>query len=88
MTLVAAAGERQQRGKETGRLSSRNPPAADTAALTDAREHRHPGEEHTHDYHHSNEVNSAAGGVHVPIRTHDGVLCKSILSCQPNTISR
>lgn len=42
MSLGAACGERQQRGRETGRLASRNPPAADTAVLTGAHECCHP----------------------------------------------
>lgn len=41
-SLGAAAGERRRRGKETGRLSSRNPPSADTAALTGVHELRRP----------------------------------------------
>lgn len=64
-SLGAAAGERRRRGKETGRLASRNRPAADTAARTDAHEHRHPEGGQTRDYQYTgpNEVKSAAGGV-------------------------
>lgn len=47
-SLGAAAGGKLQRGKETERHASRNPPASDTAARTDAHEHRRPDRENTH----------------------------------------
>lgn len=64
-SLGAAAGQRRQRGKETGRLASRNPPAADAVVLIDAHGRHHPEGGQTDDYQHTgpNGGKSAAGGV-------------------------
>lgn len=61
----AVAAERRQRAKETGTLASHNPPAADTAALSDARGRHRPEGGQTDDYQHAapNQGKSAAGVV-------------------------
>lgn len=60
-----AAAARQPRARGTERSASRNPPAADTAALKGARGRRRPEGAQTDEYQHTgpNQVKSAAGAV-------------------------
>lgn len=64
-SLGAAAGARRPRARGTEWSASRNPPAADTAALIGARGRHHPEGAHTDEHQHTgpNQVKSAAGAV-------------------------